>query len=81
MLVEIGNFASVPEISYKTGVLFPVKYYWPTQSLAGNTVQAYFARMQYTEEHLESCELVAECRRWAYERQSGIWPSLPTEGF
>ena len=81
VLIEIGNFASVPEISLKTAVLFPVKYYWPTQNLSGNTVQAYFAKMQYTEEHLESCELVAECRRWAYDRQRGVWPNPPTEGF
>ncbi len=81
VLVEIGNFASVPEINIKTGVLFPVKYYWPTQNLSGNTLQAYFTTMQYTEEHLETCELVAVCRRWAYQKSKGIWPTLPPEGF
>ena len=81
VLVEIGNFVSVPEISFKTGVLFPFQYYRPMQNLPGNTVQAYFTRMQYTEEHLESCELVAECRRWAYTRQRDIWPNLQSERF
>ena len=81
VLVEIGNFVSVPEISFKTGILFPFQYYRPMDSLSGNTVQAYFTKMQYTQEHLESCELVAECRRWAYTRQKDIWPNLPSERF
>lgn len=81
VLVELGNFASVPEISSKSAVLFPVKFYWPTQNLSGNTVQAYFARMQYSEEHLDSCELVGECRWWAYERQRGVWPIFRPENF
>ena len=81
VLVEIGNFVSVPEINIKTGILFPSQYYKPTQYMPGNTVQGYYNRMQYTEEQLESCELVAECRRWAYTRQIGIWPNLSSEKF
>ena len=81
VLVEIGNFVSVPEIYIKTGILFPSRHYKPTRNMSGNTVQAYFNRMQYTEEQLTSCELVAECRRWAYTRQIGNWPDLRSERF
>ena len=81
VLVELGNFVSVPEISFKTGVLFPFQYYRPTQSLSANTAQAYFSKLQYTAEELESCQLVAECRRWAYNRKRGVWPVLPPKGF
>ena len=81
VLVELGNFVSVPEISFKTGVLFPFQYYSPTQSLSANTAQAYFAKVQYTEEELESCQMVAECRRWAYDRKRGVWPVLPPKEF
>lgn len=80
VLMEIGNFVSVPEISLKTAVLCPTKHYKPTENLFGNTVQ-YFTNMQYTDEHLASCELVAECKQWAYTLQKGKWPSLQSEVF
>ena len=81
VLMEIGNFVSVPEISLKTAILCPFKHYKPTENLFGNTVQAYFTKMQYTDEHLASCELVAECKQWAYTLQKGKWPRLPSEAF
>lgn len=81
VLVELGNFVSVPEIRVKTGVLFPSELYYPKQSLPANTAHAYLARLQYTEEDLESCQLVAECRWWAYARRSGIWPRVLPRGF
>ena len=80
-LSEIANFVSVPAIRVKTGVLFPSKHYTPTQSLAANTVQAYTTRMLYTEEDMESCELVAECRRWANTRIKDMSPDLQSEVF
>ena len=81
VLVEIGNFISVPEIYLKTAILFPIQYYKPTQNMSGNTVQGYFTKMNYTQEDLISCELVAECRRWAYTRQKHIWPNLSSGNF
>ena len=76
---EISNFATVPEIRIKTAILFPIEFYTPTQSLPGNILQGYFVRMPYTEEQMEICQLVSECRRWAYDRMSGVWPEYRSE--
>lgn len=80
-LMEIANFVSVPEINIKTAVLFPNRHYKPDEGLPGNTVQAYFTRFPYTDEQMETCRLVSECRRWAYDRQNGIWPGLSSQSF
>ena len=77
----IFNFVSVPAIRVKTGILFPFRFYMPTQNLVGNTVQAYTTRMLYTEEHLESCEIVAECRRWANTRLKDMSPDFQPKVF
>ena len=73
---EIANFVTVPEIQFKTAVLFPVALYTPTQSLPGNILQGYFVRMPYTDWQMEACQLVSECRRWAYDRMNGAWPEF-----
>ena len=80
-LMEIANFVSVPEINVKTAVLFPTRHYRPDEGLPGNTVQAYFIRFPYTDEQMETCRLVSECRRWAYDRQNGNWPGLSSRNF
>ena len=80
-LMEIANFASVSAIRVKTGILFPFRFYTPEQSLPGNTVQAYTTKMLYTEEDLESCQLVTECRQWAVNRQRDLSPRFRPESF
>ena len=81
VLVEIGNFVSVPEISSKTGILFPFRFYEPMQNLAANTVQAYPTKFQYTDDQMTSCELVAECRQWIRTRQKETSLQLKSESF
>ena len=75
-LAEIANFVSVPEIRTKTVVFFPIEHYTPTRSLPANIVQSYFVKMPYTDNHLEVCQLVSECERWARDMQNGYWPGL-----
>ncbi len=80
-LGEIFSFVHFDEIRLKTAILFPEWHYRPEEGLPANTVQAYFTRFLYTKEQLETCRLVSECRRWAYDRQNGIWPILPYQRF
>ncbi len=80
-IVELGHFVSIPEIIFKTGVLFPAEHYKPGENLISNTVQAYHDLYLYKEEDLETCELVAECIRWASTRQRTVWQGLSSESF
>ena len=80
-LMEIANFVSVPEIKAKTAVLFPSQHYAPDESISGDTVRAYLVKFVYTEEHLRICQLVSECRKWAYDRAMGSWPAVVPHGF
>ena len=80
-LSETASFVSEQAIQAKTGILFPFRRYEPTKSLAANTVQAYTTKMLYTEEDMDSCELVAECRRWANTRLKDMSPDLQPEVF
>ena len=80
-LGEIFSFVHFDEIRLKTAILFPEWHYKPDEGLPANTVQAYFARFSYTKEQMETCRLVSECRRWAYDRQHGIWPGLVPQSF
>ena len=73
---EIANFEGVPEIKAKTAVLFPIEHYTPDSSLTANTVRAFQAKMPYTNYHFEVCQLVEECRKWARDRQTGMWPGI-----
>ena len=73
---EIANFEGVPEIKSKTAVLFPIELYTPDSSLTANTVRAFQAKMPYTNNHFEVCQLVEECRKWARDRQTGMWPGI-----
>ena len=81
VLMEIANFVSVPEIKSKTAVLFPIQYYTPDESVPGNTVRAYFVKFVYTDEQFKACQLVSECRKWAYDRAIGSWPAVVPHGF
>ena len=73
-LMEIGNFVSVPQIKAKTAVLFPNDFYTPDSGLPGNTVRAFRDRMLYSARQFTDCDLVGECRKWAYDRATGQWP-------
>ena len=79
--VELGNFVSVPEIKAKTAVLFPIEYYTPNDALVANTVRDYFVKMPYAHSHLENCQIVAECRKWANDMASGNWVSHVPHSF
>ena len=73
-IAELAAFVGIPEIKSKTAILFPVEYYTPDQALVANTVREYLIRTVYPDEHLKSCQVVAECRKWAYDRARGRWP-------
>ena len=81
VLVTEGAYGSVqeiadlryPELMAKTAILFPTKYYQPTQNLVANTVQGFLVKMLYTDQQLEDCQVVGECRKWAQLMASGSW--------
>ena len=73
---EIMNFVSDPTIRVKTAVLYPIEHYSPDASLGANTVREYPFKMPYNCEQLISCQLVSECRKWANDKASGLWPML-----
>ncbi len=75
-IAEIADFRGVPEISSKTAILFPIRYYTPDNSLVANTVREYHARMPYTDSQFEVCQIVSECRKWANDRAIGKWPTI-----
>ena len=77
VMLEVGNFVSVPEIRIKTAIMHPIEYYTPDDSLAANTIRAYLVQLPYTQEHMSVCQLVSECRIWVRRRQIGEWPSSP----
>ena len=68
---ELGYLMSFPEIKAKTAVLIPVGYYQPDDNIVANTVREYAIRMPYSDKHFEECQLVSECRKWAYDRATG----------
>ena len=74
--MEIGNFEPFPEISSKTAILTPSEFYTPDDSLFGDTVREYHARMPYTDSQFEVCQIVSECRKWANDRAIGKWPTI-----
>lgn len=73
---EVANFMSVPEIKTKTAILFPRQLYTPDESVPANTVRAYHVKLPYADEHFRSCQLVAECRKWAEDKQASKWPGI-----
>ena len=70
---ELGFFVRYPEIKAKSAVLFPIQFYTPDESLVANTARAYFVKMPYSGDHLDTCQLVSECRKWANDRATGNW--------
>lgn len=74
VLMEIANFVSAPLIKAKTAVLFPNSFYTPDRGLPGNTVRAFRDKMMYSSKQFNDCDLVGECRKWAYDRAMGQWP-------
>ena len=81
VLAEIANFVSVPEIHAKAAILFPAKFYMPSQSLPANTFQAYHDKMQYTDQDMAVCRIVDQCIDWASERRNESWPGLMSQVF
>ncbi len=73
---EIASFVDVPELKAKTVVLYPSRYYKPNENLAANTVRAYLVKFPYTDYHFKVCQLVDECRKWAKDREAGLWPGI-----
>ena len=69
---EIAHFLAYPEIKSKTAILYPAEYYKPNDNLAANTVRDFRARLPYTQEHFEVCQLVDECRKWASDVQEDL---------
>ena len=80
-IFELGHFVDKPEIISKTGVLYPAEHYKPGENVGTNTVQKYHDLYLYKEEDLITCELVAECIRWASTRQRTVWQGLSSESF
>ena len=81
VLTEIGNFQGIPEIQEKTAILFPSRFYTPDESLPANTVQDYHAKKLYTDDEMNMCHLVGECRYWARVMQIGAWTDLERQRF
>lgn len=78
---ELGHFVAVPDIRAKTAVLIPIDLYTPDEGLVANTVREYRIRMPYSAEHLKSCKIVSECRRWANDRATGRWQGSEPHSF
>ena len=76
VLAEIANFVDVPEIHSKTAILYPARFYQPDQNLPANIVQAYYVRKLYTDDEMEACHVVQECRKWAHTLRIGDWSDL-----
>ena len=81
VVAELGSFVHVPEIVSKTIVLYPYSRYQPTEALLANTAREFPFRMPYSQEQFDSCNLVAECLKWAEQRRSGTWPSSAPHSF
>lgn len=78
---EIVRFANEPEISAKSAVLFPIKYYKPEEAVLSNEVREFLIKMPYTDEQFEKCQLVSECRKWANVRATGRWIGMTPHSF
>ncbi len=77
---EIARFEGHPEIKVKTGILFPRRFY-EEEGVPSDTVQNYLVNHPYTDSQLEKCQVVGWCRRWAFNRQTGMWPTLTPHKF
>lgn len=77
---EIARFEAYPEIKAKTAILFPLRFY-EGEGLATNTTRNYLVNQPYADSQLEKCMVVGWCRKWAYDRQSGMWPEMRSHRF
>lgn len=80
-LQEIGKFDSYPSILNKTRVLFPMKFFHPGANLFSNSLSEYAVKSPYTDEHLSTCSVLYECRKWASERAKEIWSLMQPQTF
>ena len=64
--VEIGRISAHPAIMEKTVILYPRRHFShfsQKEYLTANTV-ASFPNLLYTEDEMETCQVVAKCRDW-----------------
>ena len=78
---ELSNFVTIPEISSKTALLYPLRFYEPGTAMSGNTAQGYYVRKIYTEPEMNECRIVAHCRKWAGDLRNDDWPGLEAHQF
>ena len=78
---ELSNFVTVPEIRSKTALLYPLRFYEPRTALSGNTAQGYYKSKIYTEDEMNECRVIANCKKWADDRRNGDWPGLEAHQF
>ena len=72
-LQEIANFEPFPEIVGKSRVLFPSKFLDPGINSFSDTVSAFLLNFAYSEHHLQICNVVWQCRKWASVRSKELW--------
>ena len=77
-VLEIGHFTDVPEITFKTTILFPYDLYCDSGLVAKTVRGSWSAPLLYNEGQFVSCSVVAECKGLAVERIQADSPlSLP----
>ena len=81
VVAELTDFRHAPAIMDKAAVLFPTKYYNPTGNIASNIAEDYIIKFPYTDQQLEDCQVVRECRHWAYSMAVGRWPGAEPHSF
>lgn len=69
---EIGRISGDPAIVRKTGILYPQQHYSPNENLLANTVTRFPDLHLYTEDEIETCQVVAKCRDWVADEQNDI---------
>ena len=77
---EIARFEAYPEIKAKTAILFPLNLY-EGEGVTTNTTRSYLVNQPYTEMQFEDCMVVGWCRKWAHDRQSGMWQDMWSHRF
>ena len=79
---EIGRMSGNPAVVTKTGILYPHQYYSPDENLLSNTVATFPDLHLYTEDEIETCQLVAKCRDWVADEQHDIGrQQIPSQRF
>ena len=77
---EIARFEAYPEIKAKTAILFPLRLY-EGEGVTTNTTRSYLVNQPYSDSQFGNCTVVGWCRKWASDRQSGMWPDMWSHRF